>query len=53
MRAIEAKIPGKMLAYNCTPAFNWKRHLDDATIARFQRELAAMGDKFQSSTLGG
>jgi isocitrate lyase len=45
--------PGKMLAYNCSPSFNWKRNLDDATIARFQRELAAMGYKFQFITLAG
>jgi isocitrate lyase len=45
--------PGKMLAYNCSPSFNWKRNLDDATIARFQRELAAMGYKFQFVTLAG
>ncbi|MGH2668242.1 MAG: malate synthase A, partial [bacterium] len=40
-------------AYNCSPSFNWKRHLDDATIARFQRELGAMGYKFQFVTLSG
>src|ERR1700732_1123429 len=45
--------PGKMLAYNCSPSFNWKRNLDDATIARFQRELGAMGYKFQFITLAG
>jgi isocitrate lyase len=45
--------PGKMLAYNCSPSFNWKKHLDDATIARFQRELGAMGYKFQFITLAG
>ena len=45
--------PGKKLAYNCSPSFNWKKHLDDATIARFQRELAAMGYKFQFVTLAG
>jgi isocitrate lyase len=45
--------PGKMLAYNCSPSFNWKRNLDDATIARFQRELATMGYKFQFITLAG
>jgi isocitrate lyase len=45
--------PDKMLAYNCSPSFNWKKHLDDATIARFQRELAAMGYKFQFITLAG
>ena len=51
--AIHAKFPGKLLAYNCSPSFNWKQHLDDATIARFQRELAAMGYKFQFITLAG
>ncbi len=46
-------IPGKLLAYNCSPSFNWKKKLDDATIARFQTELAAMGYKFQFITLAG
>ena len=50
---IHAKFPGKLLAYNCSPSFNWKKHLDDATIARFQRELASMGYKFQFVTLAG
>src|SRR5215468_6786073 len=50
---IHAQFPGKMLAYNCSPSFNWKRKLDDATIARFQRELAAMGYRFQFITLAG
>jgi len=50
---VRAKHPGKMLAYNCSPSFNWKQRLDDATIARFQRELAAMGYKFQFITLAG
>ncbi|MFL5348748.1 MAG: isocitrate lyase [Hyalangium sp.] len=50
---IHAKFPGKMLAYNCSPSFNWKKNLDDATIARFQRELGAMGYKFQFVTLAG
>ncbi len=45
--------PGKMLAYNCSPSFNWKQKLDDATIAKFQRELGAMGYKFQFITLAG
>ncbi|MFO0551800.1 MAG: isocitrate lyase [Polyangiaceae bacterium] len=45
--------PGKMLAYNCSPSFNWKKHLDDTTIAKFQRELAAMGYRFQFVTLAG
>jgi len=51
--AIHAKFPGKLLAYNCSPSFNWKKNLDDATIGRFQRELAAMGYKFQFITLAG
>jgi len=51
--AIQAKFPDKMLAYNCSPSFNWKKHLDDATIASFQRELGAMGYKFQFITLAG
>ena len=51
--AIHAKYPGKLLAYNCSPSFNWKQHLDDATIATFQRELAAMGYRFQFITLAG
>jgi isocitrate lyase len=50
---VHAVVPGKMLAYNCSPSFNWKRHLDDATIARFQKELAAMGYRFQFITLAG
>ncbi len=51
--AIHAKYPGKRLAYNCSPSFNWKKNLDDATIARFQKELGAMGYKFQFITLAG
>jgi isocitrate lyase len=51
--AINAVYPGKMLAYNCSPSFNWKKNLDDATIAKFQKELAAMGYKFQFITLAG
>src|SRR5262249_15657567 len=51
--AIHAKYPGKMLAYNCYPSFNWKKKLDDATIAAFQPELAKMGYKFQFVTLAG
>ncbi|MQA19649.1 isocitrate lyase [Rugamonas rivuli] len=51
--AVHAKFPGKMLAYNCSPSFNWKKNLDDATIARFQKELGAMGYKFQFITLAG
>ena len=50
---IHAKFPNKLLAYNCSPSFNWKKHLDDATIAKFQRELGAMGYKFQFVTLAG
>lgn len=50
---IHAQFPGKMLAYNCSPSFNWSRHLDEATIAKFQRELGAMGFKFQFITLAG
>jgi isocitrate lyase len=52
-KAIHAKYPGKWLAYNCSPSFNWKKHLDDKTIASFQKELAAMGYKFQFVTLAG
>lgn len=51
--AIRAQYPGKLLAYNCSPSFNWKRYLDDTTIAKFQRELGAMGYKFQFVTLAG
>jgi isocitrate lyase len=51
--AIHAKYPNKMLAYNCSPSFNWRKNLDDATIAKFQRELGAMGYKFQFITLAG
>jgi isocitrate lyase len=51
--AIHERFPGKLLAYNCSPSFNWRRHLDDATIARFQRELGAMGYRFQFVTLAG
>jgi isocitrate/methylisocitrate lyase len=50
---IHAQFPDKLLAYNCSPSFNWKRKLDDATIAKFQRELAAMGYRFQFITLAG
>ncbi|MBI2238484.1 MAG: isocitrate lyase [Actinobacteria bacterium] len=50
---IHAMYPGKLLAYNCSPSFNWKRHLDDATIAKFKDELGAMGYKFQFITLAG
>ncbi|MBX7230107.1 MAG: isocitrate lyase [Burkholderiaceae bacterium] len=51
--AIHKHFPGKMLAYNCSPSFNWKKNLDDSTIAKFQAELAAMGYKFQFITLAG
>jgi isocitrate lyase len=51
--AIHAKYPGKLLAYNCSPSFNWKANLDDATIARFQKEIASYGYKFQFITLAG
>jgi isocitrate lyase len=51
--AIHKKFPGKLLAYNCSPSFIWKKNLDDATIAKFQRELGAMGYKFQFITLAG
>ena len=50
---IKKEFPNKLLAYNCSPSFNWKKHLDDATIAKFQRELGAMGYKFQFVTLAG
>ena len=51
--AVHARYPGKLLAYNCSPSFNWKAKLDEATIAKFQRELGAMGYKFQFVTLAG
>jgi len=51
--AIHAKYPNKMLAYNCSPSFNWRRHLDDKTIATFQEDIAALGYKFQFITLAG
>jgi isocitrate lyase len=51
--AIHKQFPGKMLSYNCSPSFNWKKNLDDATIAKFQRELGAMGYRFQFITLAG
>jgi len=50
---IKAEYPDKMLAYNCSPSFNWKKHLDDETIARFQKELGSMGYAFQFVTLAG
>ncbi len=51
--ALHAKYPGKILAYNCSPSFNWKKNLDDATIAKFQDELSKMGYKYQFITLAG
>jgi isocitrate lyase len=51
--AIKAQYPDQLLAYNCSPSFNWKRHLDDQTIARFQKELGSMGYRFQFVTLAG
>ncbi|KEZ47111.1 isocitrate lyase [Metabacillus indicus] len=51
--AIHAKFPGKLLAYNCSPSFNWKKKLDEETISKFQREIAKMGYKFQFVTLAG
>lgn len=51
--AIHARYPGKLLAYNCSPSFNWKKNLDEATIASFQKQIAAMGYKFQFITLAG
>ena len=51
--SIHEKYPGKMLAYNCSPSFNWKKNLDDETIAKFQRELGTMGYKYQFVTLAG
>lgn len=51
--AMKKAYPDQLLAYNCSPSFNWKKHLDDATIAKFQRELGAMGYKFQFITLAG
>jgi isocitrate lyase len=51
--AIRGRYPDKLLAYNCSPSFNWRKNLDDATIAKFQRELGAMGYKFQFITLAG
>jgi isocitrate lyase len=52
-QAIHEKFPNKLLAYNCSPSFNWKRHLDENTIRRFQEELGSMGFKFQFVTLAG
>ena len=52
-QAIHEEFPGKLLAYNCSPSFNWRRHLEDAEIARFQEELAELGYRFQFVTLAG
>jgi len=52
-QAVHARYPGKLLAYNCSPSFNWRRHLDDSTIASFQQELGRMGYRFQFVTLAG
>jgi isocitrate lyase len=52
-QAVHAKFPGKMLAYNCSPSFNWAANLDDTSIGRFQGELGAMGYRFQFITLAG
>jgi isocitrate lyase len=51
--AVHSRFPDKMLAYNCSPSFNWRRHLDDRDIAHFQQELGAMGYRFQFVTLAG
>jgi isocitrate lyase len=51
--AIHARFPGKLLAYNCSPSFNWRKHLDEGEVATFQKELAAMGYRFQFVTLAG
>ncbi len=51
--AVHAEFPGKMLAYNCSPSFNWRKHLDEASIASFQKELGSLGYKFQFITLAG
>ena len=51
--AIKKQYPDQLLAYNCSPSFNWKKNLDDPTIAKFQKELGAMGYKFQFITLAG
>ena len=52
-QAVHARYPGKLLAYNCSPSFNWRRHLDESTIASFQQELGRMGYRFQFVTLAG
>jgi len=51
--AVKARYPDQLLAYNCSPSFNWRKHLDEATIAKFQTELGHMGYKFQFITLAG
>ena len=51
--AVLKDFPGKLLSYNCSPSFNWKAHMNEATMAKFQRELAAMGYKYQFVTLAG
>ncbi len=51
--AVKAEFPDQLLAYNCSPSFNWRRHLDEGTIAKFQRELGEMGYRFQFITLAG
>ncbi len=51
--SVRSEFPDQLLAYNCSPSFNWKAHLDDSTIAKFQKELGAMGFKFQFITLAG
>ena len=52
-QAVHAKFPGKLLAYNCSPSFNWKKHLDEAAMAKFQEQLGDLGYKFQFVTLAG
>ena len=52
-QAVHAACPGKLLSYNCSPSFNWKKNLDDKTIAAFQEELSALGYKYQFITLAG
>jgi isocitrate lyase len=51
--AIHERFPGKLLAYNCSPSFNWRKHLSDSQIASFQKDLAALGYRFQFITLAG
>src|SRR5262249_61736322 len=52
-QTIHAEFPGKLLAYNCSPSFNWRKHLNDDEIARFQKELGGLGYRFQFVTLAG